>query len=119
MQPSDYNIERGKELFQANCIVCHGTIYDGKGVAASGLKPAPRNFLDANERWTRSREPKDIYTTINEGSPGTSMAGFVYSLSVEERWALVHFIGTLPGVTGKFKPLDEAFAASWKPEKVR
>jgi hypothetical protein len=30
---------------------------------------------------------------------------------------LVHFLGTLPGVAGRFKPVDEALAAAWKPER--
>jgi mono/diheme cytochrome c family protein len=111
--------EKGKALFAANCIACHGTACDGRGAAAAGLTPPPRNFLDPKAAWTRSREPADIYQTLTEGSPGTAMAGFSYSLSVEDRWALVHYLGSLPGVEGKYKPVDDAFASAWKPEGPR
>jgi hypothetical protein len=47
------------------------------------------------------------------------MVGFSNNLSVQDRWALVHYLGTLPGVSGQFKPVDEALAAAWKPEAKR
>ena len=111
--------ERGKELFQANCMACHGAMGDGKGPAASALTPAPRDFLDPKVRWTRGREPMEIYLTLSEGSPGTAMVGFSVSLTERDRWALVHYLGTLPGVQGQFKPVDEALAAAWRPEGKR
>ncbi len=109
--------EHGKTLFQNNCMACHGAMADGKGPAASALTPPPRNFLDPDARWTRSREPKDIYQTLSEGSPGTAMVAFSAMLSVQDRWALVHYLGSLPGVQGKFHPVDEAMASAWRPEK--
>lgn len=114
---SDADVEHGRQLFQANCVACHGPNADGKGAAAAALTPHPRDFTDANARWTRSREPMDIYKTLAEGSPGTAMVGFANNLSVQDRWALVHYLGTLPGVAGKFKPIDDALAGAWKPEK--
>lgn len=111
--------DRGKDLFQANCLACHGAMADGKGPAASALTPAPRDFLDPKARWTRGREPMEIYRTLSEGSPGTAMVGFSVSLTERDRWALVHYLGTLPGVQGQFKPIDEGLAAGWRPEGKR
>lgn len=116
---SEGDVDRGKQLFQANCTACHGPNADGKGAAAAALTPRPRDFTDSKARWTRGREPLDIYRTLAEGSPGTAMVGFSNSLSVQDRWALVHYLGTLPGVSGQFKPVDEALAAGWKPEAKR
>jgi mono/diheme cytochrome c family protein len=116
---SEADIEQGKRLFQANCTACHGANADGNGAAAAALTPRPRDFTDAKARWTRGREPLDIYKTLAEGSPGTAMVGFANSLSVKDRWALVHYLGSLPGVSGQFKPVDEALAAGWKPEAKR
>ncbi len=104
------NIEMGRTLFQANCTACHGEHADGKGPAAMALTPPPRNFTDANAKWTRSREPRDIFKTVSEGSPGTAMPPFSASLSEEERWSLVHYVGSLVGVKGKFKPIDDELA---------
>lgn len=114
---SDADVEKGRQIFQANCAACHGANADGKGAAAAALTPHPRDFTDPKARWTRSREPLDIYKTLAEGSPGTAMVGFANNLSVQDRWALVHYLGTLPGVSGQFKPVDEALASAWKPEK--
>ncbi len=92
------NIAKGAALFQKNCTACHGENADGKGPAAIALVPPPRNFTDPNAKWTRSRDPQDIFKTISEGSPGTAMPPFSASLSEEERWDLTHYIGSLPGV---------------------
>ncbi len=92
------NIAKGQTLFQTNCTACHGEHADGKGPAAVALVPPPRDFTDANAKWTRSRTPEDIFKTVSEGSPGTAMPPFSASLSEEERWSLAHYIGTLPGV---------------------
>ncbi len=108
--------EKGRALFQANCVACHGPLADGKGPAAAMLTPPPRNFMDAKAHWTRSREPKDIYKTLSEGSPGTAMVSFANSLSVQDRWAIVHFLGSLDGLRGQFHPVDEAMAAAWRPD---
>ena len=107
--------EKGRELFQRNCVACHGAQADGKGPGASGLTPPPRDFLDPRTRWTRSRDPMDIYKTLSEGNPGTAMPPFSASLPVGDRWALVHYLGTLPGVKDQFKPIDTVAAAAWKP----
>ena len=107
---STHNIEEGKELFQKNCTACHGEQADGKGPAATALTPPPRDFMNPDAKWTRSREPQDVFKTISEGSPGTAMPSFSASLAVKERWALTHYLGTLPGMKGQFKPVDEATA---------
>lgn len=108
-------IERGRRLYAVNCVACHGAAGDGKGPGAAGLVPAPRDFLDPRARWTRGRGPLDLYATLTEGNSGTAMPGFSASLSVEDRWALVHYVGSLPGVKDGHQPLDEAAAAAWRP----
>lgn len=107
--------EKGRDLFARNCVACHGANADGKGAGAAGLTPPPRDFLDPKAKWTRSRQPMDIYRTLSEGNPGTAMPPFGFSLPVEDRWALVHYLGTLPGVKDQFQPVDTLAAASWKP----
>lgn len=111
--------EKGRALFEANCSACHGPAADGKGPAAASLTPPPRNFLDPEAHWTRSREPQDIYRTLSEGSPGTAMVSFANALSVQDRWAIVHYLGTLEGLRGRFQPMDEAMAGAWRPDGAR
>ncbi len=99
-------VEKGRTLFQANCVACHGAAGDGKGAAAAALVPAPRDFLDPRARWTRGRGPVEIYQTLTEGNPGTAMPGFAASLPPADRWALVHYLASLPGVKDGHAPLD-------------
>lgn len=39
-------IERGEEIYEANCIACHGKGGKGDGPAAGVLKPPPRDHTD-------------------------------------------------------------------------
>lgn len=105
---NEANLAKGQALYQANCISCHGDKADGQGAAAKALTPPPRNFLDPEAKWTRSRDPADIFLTISQGSPGTGMAGFSAMLKPEDRWAIVHFLGSLPGSKGQYEPIAES-----------
>lgn len=113
--PSETAIAKGKKIFAGTCSACHGAEADGQGPAAGALKPPPRNFLDPDAKYTRGRSPLDLYATLSEGNPGTAMPGFSASLSVEDRWAVIHYLGTLPGLEGKSQPLDDDAAAAWRP----
>lgn len=92
-------IERGAALYQANCIACHGPEADGKGPAAVAFTPPPRNFKDPAAKWTHGRKPAEIFGTLTNGVQGTGMAGFAASLTEDQRWDLVHYIRSLPGVS--------------------
>ncbi len=91
--PTPELIAHGKELFQQQCISCHGDQGLGNGPAATGLVPPPRNFT-ATTGWKNGHKPSQIFKTLKEGSPGTSMASFV-TLPAEDRWALADFVASL------------------------
>jgi mono/diheme cytochrome c family protein len=89
-------LSRGKELFDLNCISCHGESGRGDGPAAATMNPHPRNFTSP-EVWTNGFETPDMFKTVTQGISGTSMAPFDY-LSKRDRMALVHYVQSL----GKF-----------------
>jgi DMSO reductase family type II enzyme heme b subunit len=97
------SIAKGKPLYIDRCAECHGD--DGKGDGIKKLKGDaeertwPRNLT---KPWTfrGSNGPKDIYTRISTGIPGTQMPSFAdpiskKKLSVEERWHVANYAASL------------------------
>ena len=100
---SEESVRAGRELFQDRCAECHGE--SGKGVAIKKLKGDdgertwPRNLT---KPWTfrASNDPKDIFTRITVGIPGTQMPSFADPkskkvLSIEERWHVANYAASL------------------------
>jgi len=85
-------VAKGKELFQVNCVTCHGATGHGDGPASTALTPKPRNFTSA-DGWKNGRAPAQIFKTLKEGIPGSAMASFA-TLPLEDRWELVHYVRT-------------------------
>lgn len=99
------SIAKGKLLFHESdrCSECHGE--DGKGDAIKRLKGDngertwPRNLT---KPWTfrTSNDPKDIFTRISVGTPGTQMPSFAdpiskKKLSIEQRWHVANYVSSL------------------------
>ena len=97
--PAAPSAERGRQLFFESCVSCHGERGDGKGPSASGLKPPPANFTDA--QFMRGETPYDFYHVISLGKTHTGMPAWDAVLSVQQRWDLVSYLWTLaPGSAG-------------------
>lgn len=82
-------IEKGKGVYITNCATCHGDHGDGNGVAGAYMNPKPRNLI--KDKFKLGDKPEQVFKTISEGLPGTSMVGFG-QLSEEDRWATTHYI---------------------------
>ena len=88
--PTAALLEKGKELFKANCSSCHGDAGEGNGPTAMTLNPKPRNFLSI-QGWTNGSKISQIYKTLQEGIVRNGMASYNY-LSPADRFALVHYV---------------------------
>lgn len=75
-------IDKGKQVFQANCASCHQA--QGEGVA--NTFPA----LDGNEQYVLAPMKEQILTVLN-GHPGTAMAAFRDRLSEVEIAAVITY----------------------------
>jgi mono/diheme cytochrome c family protein len=81
-------LAEGEWLYGVYCAVCHGATGRGEGQIASHFRRMPDlwqpNIQNYTDGW--------IYSIIREG--GFNMPPFAQSMSVRERWALVHFVKT-------------------------
>lgn len=87
--PEAAAMRRGKDVYLAQCAVCHGVQGDGAGFLADGFDVKPRDFTRGiyKFRSTADRElPRieDIERTVREGVFGTTMPAWGQFLSDEE-----------------------------------
>jgi mono/diheme cytochrome c family protein len=85
-------VNKGHELFKANCTACHGDNGQGDGPSASMLNPKPRNFHSL-DNWKNGSKVTQMYKTLEEGIPGGGMASYNY-MPPEDRFALIYYIRT-------------------------
>lgn len=86
-------LARGKDLFGRTCAACHGEAGKGDGPGGKGLNPPPRN-LTSSTGWVNGTRIEDVYRTLDQGIPGSSMVSYNY-LSRKDRMALVHYVQSL------------------------
>jgi mono/diheme cytochrome c family protein len=83
------SIQKGKEIYEKKCALCHGIKGDGKGPNSVGLNPKPTNFKDSHgEKMTDGEHFWKI--TTGKGP----MPSFEKNLTVEERWHVINYINT-------------------------
>ncbi len=96
-------IQKGKEIFSANCAACHGKLGEG------GVGP---NLTD--EYWLHGGDIKSIFKTIKYGVPEKGMIPWQSKLNPVQMRAVSSFILTLQGTNppnGK-EPQGEKIVAS-------
>jgi mono/diheme cytochrome c family protein len=91
--PTEVNIAKGKELFNANCKSCHGEQGNGDGPAGAALNPKPRNFHQ-KEGWTNGNKFSEMYKTLQEGITKNGMAAYEY-IPAADRISIIHYIRSL------------------------
>ena len=97
-------IDRGKEQYEIYCSICHGHSGLGgngpKGHGAVGRRwpVAVPNFHFNKDKGADNRVAAlpvgDIFETITTGK-GTTMPGYGARISVEDRWAIIHYVRAL------------------------
>lgn len=108
------SVEKGRKLFVDGdrCAECHGAEGKGDGIKSlkddAGYRTWPRNLT---KPWTfrASNDPKDIYTRISTGIPGTQMPSFAdpaskQKLSIEERWHVANYVSSLAKSEERVRP---------------
>jgi copper transport protein len=88
IKPTAASVAKGKDLFQQNCIVCHGIDGRGDGPGAASLSPAPTDF---RQHMPLHIDPQ-FFTFVAEGYPGSAMPKFKGTFSDEDIWNMVNFL---------------------------
>jgi mono/diheme cytochrome c family protein len=86
-------VDRGAEIYDENCVACHGATGLGDGEAGRDLSPPPGNLTWLSQ-MPMARWDSFMYWTIAEGgaSFGTAMPSFKETLSKEDIWAVIAYI---------------------------
>lgn len=87
------SIERGREAYRTNCLVCHGVPGGEQSSIAAGLNPP---VPDLAEPEAQARTDGELYFLVSGGVRLTGMPGFERSLPEKLRWDLVAFLRALP-----------------------
>jgi len=83
------SIQKGKEIYENKCALCHGEKGDGKGPVSAGLNPKQTNFRESHgEKMTDGEH----FWKITTGR-GT-MPSFERDLTSEEKWHVINYINT-------------------------
>ncbi|MEO6758735.1 MAG: cytochrome c [Saprospiraceae bacterium] len=93
-------LERGKNLYEINCAICHSSAGDGQGwlvVMPDSKYPAqPKNLL--GEDMVSSSNGR-YYFAIMYGK--NVMGAYKDKMSFEERWQVIHYIRSLQAKNNK------------------
>ena len=97
---SAQTIARGRAVYLANCVQCHGPNGAGDGFGAPFLVPPPRDFTTAQYKFRTTGTGElptdaDLFRSISRGANGTGMPPWHYLLPEEDRWALVDYVKSL------------------------
>ena len=81
-------LAEGAELYRIYCTSCHGVDGSGDGRLVEFFDRTG----DLHDSEVQETADGEMYNTVREG--GFTMPGFANTLSVRERWAVIHHIRT-------------------------
>lgn len=88
------NAKAGKAVYTTNCVACHAPNGDGKGAAAAGLNPKPRNFRD--KKLMAGKTDAQLLNSIMNGTktPGSAMPPWKGTLTNKQIHDVLAYIRT-------------------------
>jgi len=100
------SVERGRVLYTAYCVGCHGGAGDGRGAARPYLNPPPMDFTLLQASGAKPSTTFDvirnhvsplnngiIYYAVLNGIPGSAMPAFKGQLESEKIWDVGNYVG--------------------------
>ena len=90
--PDDVSISAGREIYEAECVSCHGPAGRGDGPLAATLDPPPLDLV-----IHVPLHPDDaLFGFVFNGIEGTGMPAFGERYGELDTWHIINFIQTLP-----------------------
>jgi len=89
--PSPDNLAAAAQLYQDNCLLCHGEKGLGDGPGAKTIKVKPANFTDA--KLMSQETDGSLFWKMSQGRG--PMPSWKEELSDKERWQLVNYLRKL------------------------
>jgi mono/diheme cytochrome c family protein len=91
-------LNAGERVYALRCTTCHADDGSGQGPASSGLKEKPRDFREAEFRYTSTGEgelptDEDLHATIRNGRVDAGMPAFP-GLTEADVVAVAHYLKT-------------------------
>lgn len=83
---------KGKVIFQAKCVTCHGPEGKGDGPVGHKLKPPAGNFTSAE---SKKKSETELLAIIQDGKPKTAMVAWKKQLSEAEIQNVLAYVLTL------------------------
>lgn len=87
------DLAAGERLYALHCASCHGAGGMGDGPAAAGMNPPPPALGSAEAM--RDVLPSLMFRIVSVGVAGTQMVGWGDTLSADDRWSIVAWLGRL------------------------
>jgi mono/diheme cytochrome c family protein len=88
-------LDSGRNLFQQQCVRCHGVSGAGDGPDGTKLNPRPANIA-ASGRMPMATDGYLFWTIAEGGAPvGSAMPAFKQTLKEDEIWKIISYLRTL------------------------
>jgi copper transport protein len=87
--PDTASIARGREIYEQQCVSCHGLSGRGDGPLAPSLRQRPADF---RVHMAAGHTDGELFTWLSKGVPGTAMPPFEAQISEADRWHVVNYI---------------------------
>jgi mono/diheme cytochrome c family protein len=86
VEATEANLAAGARIYQAQCMVCHGSTDGPPTAIALGMYPRPPELVRPDETGVTDDSPGETYWKAKNGIRLTGMPGFVGNLSETELW---------------------------------
>ncbi|MBI4944878.1 MAG: cytochrome c [Bacteroidetes bacterium] len=101
------SVQAGKNIYRANCIICHGEGGKGNGTLALSLNPRPADHT--SKKFQQQKDGELFYKIITGRN---AMPSFKQVLSENEIWSVINFIRTLEVKAKPVSPKSTATATA-------